>query len=263
MRARAEPAKAPVLIVLHQEHSSAGRVGRLLVERGYPLDVRRPRFGDALPPTLAGHAGAAIFGGPMSANDSDAFVREEIDWIEVPLREQKPFLGLCLGAQMLAKCLGARVYAHAEGRAEIGYYPLVPTPDGLALAERIGAPWPDYAYHWHREGFDCPQGALTLATGDDFPTQAIQAGPAAFGLQFHPEVTHAMMCRWTVRGAERMKLPGAQDRQRQIEGRFMHDPCVARWLDTFLDHWLGEVFARPQRKPATRRRRQSAPRFSL
>jgi GMP synthase (glutamine-hydrolysing) len=47
-----------------------------------------------------------------------------------------------------------------------------------------------------------------------------------------------MMCRWTVRGAERLKLPGAQDRARQIEGRFMYDPHVARWLHAFLDHWL-------------------------
>jgi GMP synthase (glutamine-hydrolysing) len=47
-----------------------------------------------------------------------------------------------------------------------------------------------------------------------------------------------MMCRWTVRGHERLKLPGAQDRSRQIEGRFMHDPAVRVWLNAFLDHWL-------------------------
>lgn len=232
--------KAPVLVVLHQEHSTAGRVGRLLQERGHALDVRRPRYGDPLPETLADHAGAVVFGGPMSANDPDDFVRREIDWIAVPLREEKPFLGLCLGAQLLAKQLGGRVEPHPEGRAEIGYYPLIPTQDGTALAEQIGAAWPGYVYHWHREGFDCPAGAATLATGDDFPTQAIRVGPAAYGLQFHPEVTHAMMCRWTVRGHERLTLPGAQDRARQIEGRFMHDPCVARWLNAFLDHWLGE-----------------------
>jgi GMP synthase (glutamine-hydrolysing) len=67
-------------------------------------------------------------------------------------------------------------------------------------------------------------------------------------LQFHPEVTHAMMCRWTVRAAHRLELPGAQDRSRQIEGRFMYDPHVAQWLDRFLDHWLGEP-KQPARKP--------------
>jgi GMP synthase (glutamine-hydrolysing) len=233
-----DPAKKPVLIVLHQEQSSPGRVGRLLQERGHRLDIRRPRFGDPLPGTMAEHAGAVIFGGPMSANDADDFVREEIDWIRVPLVEEKPYLGLCLGAQMLAKHCGASVCAHPQGRAEIGYYPVLPTECGRAFADEIGAPWPSHVYHWHREGFSCPAGAETLATGDEFPTQAIRIGPAAFGLQFHPEVTHAMLCRWTVRAAERLALPGAQDRVRQIEGRYMHDPHVARWLDAFLDHWL-------------------------
>src|SRR5665811_1802607 len=105
----------PVLIILHQETSSPGRVGNALRALGHPLDIRRPRFGDALPETLDNHAGAVIFGGPMSANDPDDFVRQEIDWIAVPLREQRPFLGICLGAQMLAMQLGARVAPHPAG----------------------------------------------------------------------------------------------------------------------------------------------------
>src|SRR5271170_1213663 len=106
----------PVLIVLHQETSTPGRVGNALRALGHRLDIRRPRFGDKLPETLEGHAGAVIFGGPMSANDSDDFVRREIDWIAVPLREQRPLLGICLGSQMLAKQLGARVAPHQIGR---------------------------------------------------------------------------------------------------------------------------------------------------
>ncbi len=239
--------RAPVLLVLHQETSTPGRLGRLLAERGHPLDIRRPRYGDPLPETLEAHAGAVIFGGPMSANDPDDFVRREIDWIRVPLDEGKPFLGLCLGAQMLARLLGARVYAHPEGRAEIGYYPLVPTPEGHDLAARLRAPWPAFVYHWHREGFDAPAGATTLATGDDFPVQAIRMGEAAYGLQFHPEVTHAMVCRWTVRAHERLSLPGAQPRDAHLEGRLMHDPYVAAWLDAILDHWLGTAAPGPRR----------------
>src|SRR3979490_614490 len=97
----------PILIVLHQETSSPGRGGHALRARGQPLDARRPRFGDPLPETMAQHAAAIIFGGPMSANDTDDFVRREIDWLAVPLREKKPFLGICLGAQMLAQHLGS------------------------------------------------------------------------------------------------------------------------------------------------------------
>ena len=98
----------PILIVLHQEHSTPGRVGHRLTARGHPLDIRRPRFGDSLPETLAGHAGAIIFGGPMSVNDPDDYVKTETDWIAVPLKEGAPLLGLCLGAQMLAATLAPR-----------------------------------------------------------------------------------------------------------------------------------------------------------
>jgi GMP synthase (glutamine-hydrolysing) len=142
--------KAPVLIVLHQEHSTPGRVGRLLIERGHRLDIRRPRFGDPLPATLIEHAGAVIFGGPMSANDPNDFIKAEIDWIGVPLKENRPFLGLCLGAQMLAKHMGANVWQHPQGRAEIGYYPLLPTEAGMRLGEAWDMPWPTHVYHWHR-----------------------------------------------------------------------------------------------------------------
>ena len=165
---------------------------------GHRLDVRRPRFGDPLPETLSDHAGAVIFGGPMSANDPDDFIRREIDWIAVPLREQRPLLGICLGAQMLAKQLGGRVAPHPEGRAQIGYYPVRPTPAALKICPN----WPDHVYHWHREGFELPGGAELLAEGTDFPVEAFQFDNS-FGFQFHPEVTYAMMHRWTTHGHER------------------------------------------------------------
>ncbi|MCX7327214.1 MAG: glutamine amidotransferase [Hyphomicrobiales bacterium] len=238
VRPARSPGRQPVLMILHQEHSTPGRVGRFLIERGYPLDIRRPRYGDPLPATMAHHAGAIIFGGPMSANDPDDFVRLETEWIGTVLREAAPYLGICLGAQMLASHLGARVYAHHEGRAEIGYYPLTITDHGAAAEARLSRPWPRHVYQWHREGFDCPTGAICLATGGDFPIQAIQAGNAAYGIQFHPEVTPAMMYRWTTRAHERMAMPGAQPRDAHLEGWHLHDAAVAAWLNAFLDHWL-------------------------
>ncbi len=227
--------KLPVLVVLHQEQSTPGRVGALLEREGHELDVRRPRFGDPLPATLRGHAGAIYFGGPMSANDSDDFIRTEIDWIGVPLKENRPFLGVCLGAQMLARHLGHRVFGHADGRAEIGYYPVDPTPDGQALC---AAPFPAHVYQWHREGFDLPRGARLLAGGEDFPVQACQVGESAFGLQFHPEVTYAMMCRWTVKAVALMGSPGAKPAPEHRDGWFQHDPAIARWTPAFLRRWL-------------------------
>src|ERR1700693_691495 len=136
----------PILIVMHQETSTPGRVGHALPKRGYALDMRRPRFGDPLPDTLGEHAAAVIFGGPMSANDADDFIRREIDWIAVPLRDDKPFLGICLGAQVCARPPGGGFCLHPAGRAEIGYYPIRPTAAGLALVDS----WPEQVYQWHR-----------------------------------------------------------------------------------------------------------------
>ena len=224
----------PVLIILHQEHSSPGRVGQMLVKLGHPLDVRRPRFGDPLPETMEEHDGAVIFGGPQSANDPDDFIKREIDWVGVPLRDNKPYLGICLGAQMMALHLGARVAPHAEGHAEVGYYPIRPTESGRALCPD----WPDRVYQWHREGFDLPKGSDLLAEGDAFSVQAFHYG-SGYALQFHPEVTHAMMHRWLVRGAQRMELPGAKQRHEHLSDRFVYDFAARNWLAAFLERWLG------------------------
>ena len=224
----------PVLLVLHQEHSTPGRIGQMLISRGFKLDIRRPRYDESLPDTLEGHAGVVIFGGPQSANDREDFIRREIDWIAAPLREKKPFLGVCLGAQMLAQNLGARVYPHPQGHAEVGYYPIRPTAAGRAVCES----WPDHVYQWHREGFDLPRAAVLLAESATFPVQAFCYNGAAYALQFHVEVTHAMMCRWTTRGHARMELPGAQPRAAHFEGRLLHDAACRAWLDAFLDRWL-------------------------
>lgn len=225
--------RRPVLVVLHQETSTPGRVGNALRALGYTLDIRKPRFGDPLPSTLDNHAAAVIFGGPMSANDSDAFVRREIDWIALPLKERRPYLGICLGAQMLAKQLGATVAPHPQGRAEIGYYPIKPTAAGRALC----GPWPDHVYQWHGEGFTLPHGSELLAEGRDFPVQAFR-DDTAFGFQFHPDVTHAMMYRWTTRGAHLLSSPGAQPRAAHFAGRAVHDLAERNWLTGFLRNWL-------------------------
>ncbi|WP_137129384.1 glutamine amidotransferase [Rhizobium sp. FY34] len=222
--------KAPILIVLHQERSSPGRVGQMLVDKGYPLDIRRPVLGDPLPATLADHAGAVIFGGPMSANDPEPYVKTEIDWISVPLRENKPYLGICLGAQMLVRNLGGKVGPDHEGMTEIGWYPLRPTEHGRLLMH-----WPKMVYHFHREGFDVPRGVKLLAEGDTYPHQAIRYGENAWGVQFHAELTRAMMHSWVVRGASRFVLPNAQQGREHLEGRMFFDAPLKAWLSEFLD----------------------------
>ena len=250
--AMASLARRPtVLMVLHQEHSTPGRVGLALKAMGVRLDIRRPSFGEALPATLKDHAGAVVFGGPMGANDTLDWVKREIDWLQTPLAEDKPLLGLCLGAQMLARALGARVFNYDDKRSEIGYYPIEPTVAGDRLCP---APFPRTVYQWHSDGFDLPEGAELLAVGrEHFPNQAYRYARHAVGLQFHPEVTYHMMCRWTHRGAERLTRPGALSRPEHLGGWFQHDGRVAAWLEAFLPAWLAGRLAEspPRARPAS------------
>jgi len=224
-----EPTR-PILVILHQERSTPGRVGQMLVEKGFRLDIRRPALGDKLPETLAAHSGAVVFGGPMSANDNEDYVRREIDWLSVPLKENRPYLGICLGAQMLARQLGGKVQSNSDGSVEIGWYPLHATEHGRLLMK-----WPSMVYQFHREGFELPHGAELLASGDLYPNQAFRYGEKAYAVQFHAELTRAMMQRWVVHGASRFSLPQAQAGHLHLEGRMLHDRALKAWLSEFLD----------------------------
>ncbi len=227
----------PVLIIVHQQHSTPGRVGELLEARGYTLERRCPNLGDPLPDDIEPYAAAIIFGGPQSANDEHLpGIRAELDWLEqVALPGARPLLGICLGAQLIARVLGAKVGPHPEGLVEIGYHPVYPTAAGGDLFER-----PMMFYQWHRETFEIPAGAVHLAHNDAFDAQAFRYGGRVFGIEFHPEMTRAMIERWTTseRGAPMLTLPGAQPREAQLEAFERHRPRTDRWLARFLDQHL-------------------------
>jgi GMP synthase (glutamine-hydrolysing) len=232
--ASTQPAKKPVVIVLHMLGANPGHVGRWFRENGYPLDIRRPLAGDPLPETLEAHTGAVILGGSQSANDNLDYMKRETDWIGVALEEKKPYLGICLGAQMLALNLGARVdYCH-HGCVEIGYHPVQQVDQGRVLGQL-----PQHVYQWHREGFELPNGADLLARADGaFESQAFLYGPAALGVQFHPEIMHTQINRWSGSNPVRLLLRGAHSRQDQLAAHLVHAPRVHTWLDQMLRRWV-------------------------
>jgi GMP synthase (glutamine-hydrolysing) len=227
-----------ILTIVHQPTSDPGRVGIILCDRGYQLDIRCPSVCEELPSTMDDHDGVVIFGGPMSANDSETlpFIRTELDWIPIAIESGKPFLGICLGAQLLARVLGATVAPHPDGLTEIGYCPIEPTPAGRDYFGSLR-----YVYHWHREGFKLPHGAVKLASGEIFENQAFRYGSNAYGLQFHPEITREMIETWTARGADLLTLPGVQSRDEQMQKHSLYDSAYENWLKCFLHVWLGDA----------------------
>lgn len=227
-----------ILVIIHQPTSETGRVGQILTSYGYKLDIRLPSHGEPLPHHLDKHDAVIVFGGPMSVNDDNTLphIRTELNWIPLVLESKKPYLGICLGAQLLAKVLGAKVSLHPQYMREIGYFPITPTVEGKPYFNSL-----EYVYQWHNEGFELPAGAVLLATGKTFPNQAFRYGKNAYGLQFHPEMTGELMQRWLERGMEQLTLPGSQSLKEQLHKHRLYGTQGEKWLKTFLPRWINSI----------------------
>jgi len=226
-----------ILIIAHSNWRD-GRLAPLLEAKGYAVEWRCPAVGDSLPADDEAYAGAIVLGGVQSANDaeSQSYLRREIDWIARRVGAGRRYLGICLGAQLLARALDAKVAPHRDGVNEIGYYPVYPTPAGRDIV-----PPGLHVYHWHKEGFELPAGATLLARGDAFPHQAYRYGSSAYGLQFHPEVTTGVASAWIKSAAENLLRPGAQPAEHQMAMAARFDRSLHDWFDEFLDLWLGRA----------------------
>jgi len=231
--------KSKVVCVVHGDYSRTGRIGDNIRALGYEEVRCCLPTGDSLPTCFDDVAGTVIFGGPMSANDDDKhdFIAQELRWIDTVMAADVPFLGVCLGAQMLARVLGATVRPHDDGWHEIGFCEIAPTEAGKQLLNGLR-----YVYHWHGEGFDMPAGAELLATGVSgyFPNQFYRVGPKAYGVQFHPECTREMIEIWMREASHKLCERGAQQPDEQIAGADKYDHLVDAWVPEFLAQWLGQ-----------------------
>ena len=186
----------PVIVLRHAPHVPIGSLEHVLAGAGVPwlpvdLFAESPKV---LP--LEAAAGLVILGGPMNVDEVEAypFLLPELDWIREAVDRELPTLGICLGAQLLAKALGKRVYRNRV--KEIGWYEVELLP--AARDDRLfGGRGPvETVFQWHGDTFDLPDGAIHIARGPSCSHQAFRCGRSAYGVQFHVEMTPRLVDEW-------------------------------------------------------------------
>jgi GMP synthase-like glutamine amidotransferase len=228
----------PVAIFRHSRSEGPGYFAHYLEERGIAWRLVRVDAGEPVPDEPDGLAGLVFMGGPMSVNDALPWVAPTLDLIRRAVDTGVPVLGHCLGGQLMAKALGGVVGRNPV--KEIGWGPVAVEPTPLA-AHWFGERPSFLSFHWHGETFSIPAGAERLAASEHCANQAFAIGPH-LAMQFHVEMTPAMIREWAQGGAEEIAasraspaVQTAEEMARDIEARAaaLHD--VAR---TLYDRWI-------------------------
>jgi len=225
------------LILRHLAFEDLGTFAPVLTDAGYQLqdiEAAVDPLPDPLEPDLV-----VVLGGPIGVNDGAAFpcMTEERDWLAMRLAADRPTLGICLGAQLMAAALGARVAPIAE--KEIGFAPLTLTAPGRTgpLVHLADIP----VLHWHGEGFELPAGAERLAATPACETQGFARGRSILGLQFHPEA--GMLPdfeRWLIGHSAELAQAGIAPEALRQDAK-AHGPALRTAGQAMLKQWLREL----------------------
>jgi len=184
-----------VLVIMHVESEGPGTLGAFFHSAGADIRTVRLYAGDTLPADPSDVDAIISMGGPMNVYEEDKypFLREETSFLRLAIDAGKPVLGICLGAQMIAKALGAQVTKSPV--KEVGWGTVTLADDGRRDALFHGLPGTLDVFQWHEDMFHIPQGGKLLAYSDGCPHQAFRYRNA-WGLQFHVEVTAEILLEW-------------------------------------------------------------------
>jgi GMP synthase (glutamine-hydrolysing) len=183
---------AKIWVIQHHPVENLGSIAEALEGAALAWQYVRTFEGQPVPKDMKGAGGLILMGGPQSVYDDAAqfpTCKDELRLIESALKDDRPVLGVCLGSQLLAAALGAKVYKGA--RREIGWYPVRLTSEAADDRLLKGAPEQFTAFHWHGDIFDLPKDSITLASSEITPIQAFRYRDKAYGFLCHLEVTEA------------------------------------------------------------------------
>jgi GMP synthase (glutamine-hydrolysing) len=226
------------LAVRHIAFEDLGLLAPLLAQRGYDVRYLEAGIDRFAADTLLAPDLVVVLGGPIGVYEADVypFIAGEVAAIAARLRADKPLLGICLGAQMMASALGARVAPGAV--KEIGWAPLTLTTVGQSsvLAPLSGVP----VLHWHGDNCDPPAGCQQLASTAACPVQAFSRLPSQLALQFHVETDPVRLEQWLIGHTVELGKAGIDPRSLREQAK-VHGAATAAAGRAVLSAWLDQV----------------------
>jgi len=225
-------------VLQHLRIEPTAIIGEMIENSGHSIKVVRMDSDESVPQSLSGFDGVIVMGGPMSANDVHTpFIADEIQLLQKAIAIDLPVLGLCLGAQLLAKAAGAEIVTSPV--RELGWCPVQRT-EGSVVDPLFQALDIDglMVFQWHGETFTLPDAATLVATHPDVPHQAFRMGSSQYGLQFHIEVDQAIIKSWVEAGdSERESLGDAGVVTTLAEGA-LYLPPAQQFCREMVNRWL-------------------------
>ena len=231
---------AKIWVLQHHPVENLGTIAEALEGAALAWQYVRCFAGQPVPTEMRGAGGLIIMGGPMGVYDTArySFLADEMKLIENALRENKPILGVCLGSQLLASALGAKV-SKGAGR-EIGWFPVQLSAEAKNDRLLRAVPESFTAFHWHGDVFELPRGAVALASSELTPVQAFRHGEKAYGFLFHLETTDASVRAMVREFADEAKEAGADGAAIVAEGG-KHLDALAALADTVFTRWASPI----------------------
>lgn len=230
----------------HVSFEGPGYIEPWLQEHGHSLSGTALYKPDAHPPSPGDVDALIIMGGPMGIYDEAEYpwLAREKAFIRDCLAADKRILGICLGAQLLADCLGARV--HPAAHKEIGWFPVKPMPPnarGTTMPSWLPGLFRDnpIAFHWHGDQFDIPPGAADTLRSEANTCQAFQWNARVVGLQFHLEITPPLLEQMLRHGAHELVSSPYIQTQDAIRAGIAHAGPSNHLMGTLLKTWMGEA----------------------